>query len=121
MADLATRVMVESPVERLQGDGDELYDTVIYWHGDSCVEPSPYRKIVRWIIAELRKSYSVEVLHETEEMEGEDFVFHEIAVDGRKLTIYWENSLGFISFISADAALIEQLSKHLAGKKPEIA
>ncbi len=118
MAEFITRSMVASPVEKLDGDGDELYDTVVYWHGDSCVEPSPYRKIVRWIIDELRKRYDVQILNEPEEFEGEDFIYHDISVDGRKVTIYWENSLGYVSFIAAEPALLEQMSQHLAGKIP---
>lgn len=121
MAESITREMVAEPVKKLNGDGPDLYNTVVYWHGEACVELSPYRAIVRWIITELQKQYSIEILKEDPEVEGEDFVYHDIAINGLKICIYWENSLGYISFISVDPDLIEEASKYFAGKTPQIA
>jgi hypothetical protein len=70
------------------------------------------------MIAELGKRYHVELVAEPAEIEHEDFIVHDLEVDGKRMQIYWENSLGYVSFISADGDLIQELSRYLSGRKP---
>jgi hypothetical protein len=115
MTEIVQGVMVISEIKRSSPGG---YSAVVYWHTDTFMDEPPYRRIVKWILEELRKRYRVEIIAEPEESKGEDFVFHHLEVDGRRMQIYWENSLGYISFISADRNLIQELSSYLNGQKP---
>jgi hypothetical protein len=111
-------VMITSEIER-ESSGE--FSTVVYWHAEIFMDSPPYRKIIKWILEELRKEYRVEVLAESIETVHEDFITHHLEIDGKPMQIYWENSLGYIALNSIDQELISSISSYLKGKTPHTA
>jgi len=117
MAEYSSGMMIESEVRPDRAVGNTM---VVYWHEDCFVDDPPYRKIVRWMLTIWRDRFDVALVGEPKEKKDEDFVVHDVLLGGRPLSVYWENSLGYISLQSKDEALIREAARLLKGRKPEI-
>jgi hypothetical protein len=99
---------------------DGLFEMTIYSDEGFHDEP-PYRAILTWLAEHLTAIGHPAVLTLPPVVEDEDMVEGAITIDGAVFPLYFENSLGYISWYAKDRGRLLKVARLIHNVKPRLA